>query len=151
MNLFFDTSALVKFFHEEEGTDRVTMWITSPDNEIWVSEIVRLEFISAVYRRFRNREIDEGRLEVAIEAFEEQMTLFNVEPLAHSVIKESERLLREHGKVHGLRTLDALHLGTYSMIYDEVWVFVASDENLCKVAERMNFKVINPLKHESIG
>ncbi|WP_162532278.1 type II toxin-antitoxin system VapC family toxin [Candidatus Scalindua japonica] len=47
-----------------------------------------------MFRRFRNREIDEGRLEVAIEAFEEQMTLFNVEPLTHSVIKESERLLR---------------------------------------------------------
>lgn len=39
----------------------------------------------------------------------------------------------------------------YSMIYDEDWVFVASDENLCKVAELMNFKAINPLKHESIG
>ena len=24
MNLFFDTSALVKFFHEEEGTEIVT-------------------------------------------------------------------------------------------------------------------------------
>lgn len=24
MNLFFDTSALVKFFHEEEGTEAVT-------------------------------------------------------------------------------------------------------------------------------
>ena len=57
MNLFFDTSALVKFFHEEDGTDRVTMWITSPDNEIWVSEIAHLEFISVVYRRFRNGEI----------------------------------------------------------------------------------------------
>lgn len=79
------------------------------------------------------------------------MTLFNVEPLVHAVIKESEHLLREYGKNHGLRTLDALHIGTYSMICDEDWVFVASDENLYKVAELMSFKAINPLKHESIG
>ncbi len=151
MNLFFDTSALVKFFHEEDGTDRVTEWITFQDNEIWISEIALLEFMSAIHRRFRNGEIEEVRLEEAIAAFEEQMTLFNVEPLAHSVIKESERLLREYGKTHGLRTLDALHLGTYSMIYDEDWVFVVSDENLYKVAELMSFKAINPLKHENIG
>lgn len=29
MNLFFDTSALVKFFHEEEGSEIVTKLITS--------------------------------------------------------------------------------------------------------------------------
>ncbi len=28
MNLFFDTSALVKFFHDEEGSETVTKLIT---------------------------------------------------------------------------------------------------------------------------
>jgi len=31
MNLFFDTSALVKFFHEEEGSESVIKLINSQD------------------------------------------------------------------------------------------------------------------------
>lgn len=50
MNLFFDTSALVKYFHEEAGTDTVTGIITDPDNKIFVSELVRIEFLSALHR-----------------------------------------------------------------------------------------------------
>jgi len=36
MVLFFDTSALVKFFHREEGTDVAVSIIAEPNNEIWV-------------------------------------------------------------------------------------------------------------------
>ena len=45
MILFVDTSALVKFFHREEGTDVVVSIISDLDNEVWVSELARLEFI----------------------------------------------------------------------------------------------------------
>ena len=38
MNLFFDTSALVKFFHEEERTDIITDLILEQNNEIWISD-----------------------------------------------------------------------------------------------------------------
>jgi len=50
MNILCDTSALVKFFHEEEGTDIVTDLILEQNNEVWVSKLGRLEFISAVCR-----------------------------------------------------------------------------------------------------
>ena len=46
MNLFFDTSALVKFFHEETGTELVTQLINNPQNEVWISELTK-EFIYA--------------------------------------------------------------------------------------------------------
>jgi PIN domain nuclease of toxin-antitoxin system len=41
MNLFFDTSALVKFFHEEKGSETVTNLILSKDNEMWISELTK--------------------------------------------------------------------------------------------------------------
>ena len=62
MNLFFDTSALVKFFHQEKGTDIVTDLILEQNNEVWISELGRLEFVNAVFRRFRNKELDEEQL-----------------------------------------------------------------------------------------
>lgn len=146
MNLFFDTSALVKYFHEEYGTKLVTELINSNDNKIWVLDLFRLEFISALYRRFRNREIDETMLSEAIEGFEETLAYFTIEPLGEIIMQEAENLLKNYGKEYGLRTLDALHLGCFNLISGEDWSFVSADENLCKVVEHIGFKIINPVK-----
>jgi len=148
MILFFDTSAFVKFFHEEDGTELVTELINSQDNEIWILDLCRLEFISALCRRFRNNEIDEDALNEAIEGLglEEENARFNVEPLSQVVIQEAEDLLRRYGRQYGLRTLDSLHLGCFSLISEAEWYFVTADDNLCRIAESMGFKTIDPLK-----
>lgn len=143
--MFFDSSSLVKFFHEEEGTPKVSELILSKENQIWISELARIEFLSAVYRRFRNKEIDEEKLNSAIAGFEDQIDVFNIEPLGNAVAKEAELLIRQYGKTHGLRTLDAIQLGTFSLISENGWSFVASDENLCNVAILIGYKAINPL------
>ena len=49
MNYFFDTSALVKFFHEEAGTELVTQLINEPENEVWISELTIVEFLSVMF------------------------------------------------------------------------------------------------------
>lgn len=149
MNLFFDTSALVKFFHEEEGTDIITDLILEQNNEIWISELGRLEFISAVFRRFRNKELDEGQLNTAIDSFENQISGFNVEPLRHAVLEIAELFIKKHGRTHGLKALDALHPGAFSLISEKDWSFVVADDNLCKVAEVIGFTTINPLKESA--
>ena len=146
MNLFFDTSALVKFFHEEEGTDIVTELILDQNNEVWISELGRLEFISTVFRRFRNKELDEERLNTAVNSFENQISEFNIEPLGHAVLEEAELFIKNHGRTHGLKAMDALHLGSFSLIFEKDWSFVVADDNLCKVAEVVGFNTINPLK-----
>jgi uncharacterized protein len=146
MNLFFDTSALIKFFHEEEGTDIVTDLILDQNNEVWFSELGRLEFISAVFRRFRNKELDEGQLNTAVGSFENQIAGFNVEPLGHAVLEQAELFIKKHGRTYGLKALDALHLGAFSLISEKDWSFVVADDNLGKVAEAIGFTTINPLK-----
>lgn len=59
MNLFFDTSALVKFFRKETGTKLVTQLINNPQNEVWTSELTVVEFLSVMYRLYREGEIVE--------------------------------------------------------------------------------------------
>ncbi|MBU0734415.1 MAG: type II toxin-antitoxin system VapC family toxin [Proteobacteria bacterium] len=146
MNLFLDTSALVKFFHEEEGTEAVTDLILDLNNEIWILELARLEFLSAVFRRFRNKELNEERLNTAIDSFENQVARFNIEPLGRAVLEEAGLLMKDHGRTHGLKALDALHLGAFSLISEEDWAFVAADDSLCGVAELSGYNTINPLK-----
>jgi len=149
MNLFFDTSALVKFFHEEEGTDMVTELILDGNNEVWISELGRLEFVSAVFRRFRNKELDEEQLNTAVESFENQIAGFNIEPLGHAVLDQAELFIKKYGRTYGLKALDALHLGAFSLIFENDWFFAVADDSLCKVAEVIGFTTINPLKENA--
>ncbi len=65
MKYFFDTSVLVKVFHEEPGSDQIGNITGDSSNEIWLLEIARLEFLSAVFRRFRNNELSEKDLHEA--------------------------------------------------------------------------------------
>ena len=104
-----------------------------------------MEFSSALYRRFRNNEIDPTELEITIAAFEEQIVSFNIEPFGDVTIKEAKRLLKKYGKTHGLRTLDAFQLGAFALICDDDWIFVTSDTRLCNIASQIGIKTINPL------
>lgn len=144
MRFFFDTSALVKFFYIESGTEFVTQIIEHTDSEIWISDLARLEFTSALYRRFRNKSLDEIKLHVATTYFDKQLASFNIEPLNQLVIDEAGLLLKKYGKEFGLRTLDALHLGTYSLISEQGWCFVTSDTVLEDVAKLAGFLSLNP-------
>jgi len=144
VNLFFDTSALVKYFHLEEGSEKVVLLIQDSNNKVWISGLARIEFISALLKKYRTRVIDSDQLDLAIAGFEVEYTSFNVEPLSSSVGREAEKLLQKYGKSNGLRTLDALHLGGFSLIVDQNWVFVSADEILCHIAQLEGFKVINP-------
>jgi uncharacterized protein with PIN domain len=146
MILFFDTSALVKFFHEEKGSPLVTDLILSEDNQIWISELSKTEFLSTLFRRLRNQEINEEQLRKAMIGFEEQIRSFNVEPLGHAILGEAEDLLQRFGKTKRLRTLDAIQIGTFSLIAERDWRFVASDDILCDVVSAIGFETINPLK-----
>ncbi len=147
MNLFFDTSALIKFFHEEPGTTTVTELVSNPENVIHLSDLVRLEFISALCRRYRNKEIDGQALNNAISGFNEEYSRFQIEPLGNTILQESEALLLKHAKTNGLRALDALHLATFILIKEDDWIFVASDDNLITLAKAIGASTINPLTY----
>jgi predicted nucleic acid-binding protein len=144
LKLFFDTSALVKLFHIEAGSDAVAAMVLEKANQVWVLDLVRGEFASAMYRRRRNNEIDDNQLETALSGFDEQLRFFNVHPLNTEVLNNGIELLKKLGKTFGLRTLDALHLGAYSLLQGEDWAFVCSDRNLVSAAEHTGFRAINP-------
>ena len=76
MNIFVDTSALVKYFHEEEGTPVVTSLLDASGNVIVVSELAQLEFISAVHRRYRLKELNKESVNETIEAFNQEYSTF---------------------------------------------------------------------------
>ncbi len=148
MILFFDTSALIKYFHVEEGTEQVTTLINDPNHEVWILELTRIEFISALYRKYRAHIINNNQLKLAIEGFEAEYSAFHVELLNQAIAVEAEYLLKKYGKTEGLRTLDALHFAAFRLIAEkEDWYFVAADEVLCHTVQLEGFNVINPCRN----
>jgi len=144
MNVFFDTSAFVKYFNVEKGTDRVTRIITNSRNQIWLSDLARLEIISALFRKYRNHSIDEIQLNAAIQGVNDELQYFNLENLNQLVIEGSLLLLNKFGKDYGLRTLDAIHLATFELVADKKWLFVSCDLTLCKISELLGYRCLNP-------
>lgn len=145
MNIFFDTSALVKFFSTEEGSDRVSQWILDDRNTLWILELAILEYHSAIYRKLRNREIDGSAFETAVEGFRNELKRFHVEPLGSIVAREATQLLHRHGRSSGLRTLDALHAAAFLLISEENWYFAAADSQLLLTVQNEGRAILNPL------
>lgn len=111
MNVFFDTSALAKlFFHEENGTEEVTDLVNDSANSIWILALTRIEFHSALYRRYRAGELSDEVLQIALTGFDEQLKAFHIEPMSIALINEAALFLRRYGKKEGLRTLDAFNI-----------------------------------------
>lgn len=110
MKLFFDTSALIKAFYQELGTEMIDKLFLKK-NTIYISELTRIEFKSAFYRRFSNRQVSETDLQVIFEDFDEFITKINVETLRSVTLKEAENLFNQYHS-YGLRTLDALQFAS---------------------------------------
>ncbi len=143
MKLFFDTSALVKYYYEEYGSDYVTKLIQDPTNEIFISEISIIEFVSSLYKKFRTKELPETDLEIAITEFKLSLSDFTIEPFTTIVRENAEKIITNYGKKLGIRTLDAMQLSTYILIADSESKFVCADNTLNKVVDLTNNQSIN--------
>ena len=146
MKLFIDTSALVKFYHEEEGTASITAMILDCSGDIYISELAKLEILSSFCRRFRSKEIEEDAYQEAVEAFREDLQRYKLVPLSFPVLKKAELILLDLAPTTGLRTLDALHLATYVLDSTLNSLFVASDKILLKAAEALGANTYCPCR-----
>lgn len=79
----------------------------------------------------------------AMKGFDEEYNHLNVEPLGSAIVHEAVNLVKDFGKTHELRTLDALHLATFVLIKENDWFFVACDENLLYTAKALGALVFN--------
>ena len=109
MIIFLDTSALAKLFQAEEGTYKVIEWVNSAQKAT-VLDLARLEFTSAIQRRYRNQELSSEDVSLIKEGFKERWDFFSVQPINRKVVDEAEDLLNIYGSNFGLRSLDALHI-----------------------------------------
>ena len=138
---YFDTSALVKIYHREIGTD-IVLSIYKGNSLIFISELSKLEFISTIHRKFRNKEIDKNMLNILKEKFLSDIyDRFRILPLTSLLIDIAFELIEKHGKSRHLVTIDAIQLATFSTISDNA-VIVCGDTRLNVLATEIGFNIL---------
>ena len=110
MNYFLDTSALVKIYHRESGTDTV-LGLYQSTNELMISELSQVEFVSSVHRKYRECKLTLEVLHAVVHKFEDDMRQrYTLLPFSSAVIEEANRLLLQFAAQHALKTQDSLQL-----------------------------------------
>jgi predicted nucleic acid-binding protein len=135
LKYFFDTSVLAKVYHQEEGTPEV-LKIYAGEHKIYISELARIESHSAVYRKYREKEIKKKTLNLLIDKFTADLDeKYEILYFSPSVIEQAVDILSKYGESRSIKTLDSLQLSFFKF-YCEEDCFVSSDLKLIDIAKK---------------
>ncbi len=152
INLFFDSSAIVKRYVSEIGSNFVDgLTDLKSGNLVMLSRITRVEVTAAIARRLKNGSITVADAQSALAAFQHDLAnnYFTVEitPVLLSVAVSM-------ATKHALRGYDAVQLAAALEENDEVMAFglppltlVSADAELNKAAQVEGLNVENPNNH----
>jgi uncharacterized protein len=135
MRVFFDTSAFVKRYIAENGTDTVLDWCQRA-TEIGLSAIAVPELISAFCRLQRENKITNQqyqKLKKALLSDVEDIAIGDLTPLVLS-----QTVISLENNV--LRAMDAIHIGSAMAL--ECDVFISADQRQLVAAEQAGLNVV---------
>jgi predicted nucleic acid-binding protein len=134
MRVFFDTSAFVKRYVREAGTDTVLEWCDQA-TEIILSGIALAEIVSAFCRLHREGKITDTQyrqLKTLLLADIEDVAIGDLTPAVQAqAILSLEK--------NALRGMDAIHIGTAVVLKADI--FISSDQRQLDAAARMGLRV----------
>jgi len=157
MKIFFlDTSAFVKYYHEEVGSEEIKRIYSEEERVLVISDISITEFHSATARKVRRGKISKETFEIVRKAFYKDLLngLYDIEEFNERHKRRSIELIVSHSLHRNLRTLDSFQLSTALLLKeaaspDDLVCFVSADSTLCDIVSKLSFDVINPEKNES--
>ncbi len=141
MICFLDSSALVKRYIDEAGTEQVRL-LMSADHRIVVSWLAYPEVLSAVTRRSIGK-LPDSEMQRFREQLSEDFSRFLILDVAGQAIEAVDKIIASHG----LRGADSIHLATalwFARSVDEPVLFVASDRELIAAAKSELLSALDP-------
>lgn len=135
MNIFIDTSSLFKLYHYEKGSDELFDFFKQfPVNEIFISDLTRIEFASVIWKKCRKSDLDEIKANRIINLFNSDFDKFNKIYIDKTIIDLSSLLIGKYWK-KGLRSLDSIQLASLISIRENISIFICSDKVLTQISE----------------
>ena len=147
MNVFLDTNAVVKLYHQEAGADNLTNFLAlhQGDLTVTISDLTKIELHSTFLKRVRMKQIDLKTVYQVFDSFDNDAKMFNVIEVTHEIKKLAITLLNAVAHKRSLRTLDAIQLAAAIVSHKIVPVdyFVTADKKLLKITQDY-FPAFNP-------
>ena len=141
MKLFLDTSSLIKLYHIEDGTVEIeNLFIKFKVTDVFISELSKIEFTSAILKKVRTKEITETQANTTIQFFEFDFQKYKFVDLNQIILNNASQLIIKYGS-QGLRTLDSIQLSTAIALIQNVNLFIAADKLLLKLFKEENLPV----------
>jgi predicted nucleic acid-binding protein len=146
---FLDTSALAKHYHPEVGSAEIDRLWSDPTHGLFVSRLSVLEIVSVFAGKVRAGAISVADFDSLRRRFSADLTKTKrLTGTRHLVAhyQEAERLLRQHGPIRRLRTLDALQLAVAIDLHRKKAIsrVVSADRDLLAVAMVEGLGVFDP-------
>ena len=150
--LFFDSSALIKRYIVETGTEWVIELLRpSIANDVFIANITGIEVASAIARRLRSGSLDQITAKESLTRFKRDFDKrFIVIDLTEKIINEGFSLAEKHG----LRGYDTAQLAVGVSVMNRLkqsgirdFKFISADNDLNKAAKAEGLTVENPIDH----
>ncbi len=140
MRVFLDTSALVKNYIEEVGSENVAN-LMHESEVINVSSLTLIECFSTLRRVLHEKLITKKQYETLKKEISQDFDYFETVSSA-SALQYCERLIDKYQ----LKTLDSIQLGSCLCARQDIDAFVCCDRKLLGAAKRENLRTIDPLE-----
>lgn len=142
MNIFLDTSALLKLYHKETNTDKLFEFLYNNEIEqIFLSDLAKIEFTSAIWKKIRMKDITEDEGKELIEFFYKDVSKYNWIKLTNNIIQNATEYINVYGNI-GLRSLDAIQLASACRLtINNNIIFIAFDKILNNIFKQENLKI----------
>lgn len=142
MKIFLDTSSLVKLYHNESGSEElIELFEEQKIEAIFLSNIAKLEFSSAVYKKVRTKELSENEANELILLFESDFSKYSFIKCNDEIVEEANRLLKIYG-TDGLRSLDSIQLASVLKVKSELSLALSADEKLKSFIVTEGFRTV---------
>jgi predicted nucleic acid-binding protein len=140
MNLYLDTSALIKRYVNEAGSTDIRVWIRSADDKA-TTLITRAEMSAGINRLLRMKFLSLKDYNEALEEFHADWEDYHRLPVTAPLVARADALACQHN----LRGYDAIHLAaalTWQELLDLPVTLVTYDRELAGAARASGMAVL---------
>lgn len=140
MNLYIDTSALIKLFVQEDYSDSVRQWLEEAD-VVATGLITRAETAAGINRLTRMQILDQAQCNLALENFRKEWNDYHRIPITEQIVARAELLTCQFV----LRGYDAVHLAcalTWQDLLDAPVSLATYDLELSEAAQKNGVAVL---------
>jgi len=147
ITFYFDTSAVVKRYHKEKGSEVLDKIFELKEQGFATSLWTILEFVVAFSARMRRKRLSREAFNIVVSHFlKDTLDRFVISSVNDELVATATSLAVRHSlpSADCLQLASAMHLENALESAKEKLVVVCSDKDLCKAAKKEGIELINP-------